>query len=85
VLEAAVRVGEKLPKIGPLDLRNSAGTLMLSCKVPVEVVSKTLGHADIAITYRVYRHVLESEKRAAIVDLFAAPIPDRGVRPVALN
>ena len=58
---------------------------MLRREMPIEVVSKILGHADIAITYRVYRHVLESEKRAAIVDLFAAPIPDRGVRPVALN
>jgi integrase len=84
-LEAVSRAGNPLPKISPHDLRHTAGTLMLRRDMPIEVVSKILGHADIAITYRVYRHVLESEKRAAIVDLFAAPIPDRGVRPMALN
>ena len=43
---------------------------MLRRGVPIEVVSKTLGHKDITVTYKVYRHVLESEKRAHLVDLF---------------
>ena len=43
---------------------------MLRRKMPVEVVSKILGHADVSITLNVYRHVLESEKEAEMVDLF---------------
>ena len=29
------------------------------------------------MTYRVYRHVLESEKREYMIDLFEVPIPQR--------
>ena len=50
---------------------------MLRRKVPVEVISKTLGHANIALTYRVYGHVLESEKRERVFDLFEEPVPSR--------
>jgi integrase len=71
-LETVLRDGATLPAISPHDLRHTAGTLMLRRGVPIEVVSKTLGHKDITVTYKVYRHVLESEKRAHVVDLFAA-------------
>jgi integrase len=71
LVAAMVTAGPVLPDISPHDLRHTAGTLMLRRGVPIEVVSKTLGHADISITYRVYRHVLESEKRQHVVDLFA--------------
>jgi integrase len=84
-LEAAILAGEKLPEISPHDLRHTAGTLMLRRKVPVEVVSKTLGHADITMTYRVYRHVLESEKREHVIDLFSEPVPSRVMQAVPLN
>ena len=43
---------------------------MLRHKVPIEVVSKILGHAKISITLDVYRHVLESETQAEMVDLY---------------
>ena len=62
-LEAIIHAENPLPTIPPHDLRHTAGTLMLRRKVPIEVVSKTLGHADISITYRIYCHVLESERR----------------------
>ena len=84
-LEAVIRAGDPLPRISPHDLRHTAGTLMLRRGVPIEVVSKTLGHSDIALTYRVYRHVLESEKRQHIVDLFETPPPKRDVQNVAVN
>jgi integrase len=84
-LEAVIHSGEPIPRISPHDLRHTAGTLMLRRGVPIEVVSKTLGHSDIALTYRVYRHVLESEKRQHIVDLFDTPLPDRTVRSVPVN
>ena len=39
--------------------------------IPVEVVSRNLGHATISITLDIYRHVLDSERRSRVVDLFA--------------
>ncbi len=58
---------------------------MLRKGVPVEVVSKTLGHASISITYDVYRHVLESEKRQFVIDLFPDPVQPRAVGVSPLN
>jgi integrase len=84
-LEAVIRADKPLPLISPHDLRHTAGTLMLRRGVPIEVVSKTLGHADIAITYRVYRHVLESERRQHVVDLFDTPFPERPSRVIPVN
>ncbi len=84
-IEALIKDGEALPHLTPHDLRHTAGTLMLRRGVPVEVVSKTLGHADIAITYRVYRHVLESEKRQFVIDLFPDPVKPRVVGVSSLN
>jgi integrase len=43
---------------------------MLCKSVPIEMLPKTLGHADIAITHRVYQYVLESEKQQFVIDLF---------------
>jgi integrase len=83
-LEATLRAIEPIRSTSPHDLRHTAGTLMLRRGMPVEVVSKILG-ADIAITHRVYRHVLESEKRATIVDLFDVPLPVRTVQIQAMN
>lgn len=70
LLHVVVRSCRVLPRISPHDLRHTAGTLMLRRGVPIEIVSKTLGHRDIAITYRVHWHVLESERRQRMVDLF---------------
>jgi integrase len=84
-LTAAIMAGNRLPEISPHDLRHTAGTLMLRRRVPVEVVSRILGHARVSITLDVYRHVLESEKRSEMVDLFAAPIPTRAAVTAPLN
>jgi integrase len=84
-LEAVIHSGDPIPRISPHDLRHTAGTLMLRRGVPIEVVSKTLGHSDIALTYSVYRHVLDSEKRQHIVDLFETPLPERKMRSVPVN
>jgi integrase len=58
---------------------------MLRRGMPVEVVSKILGHARVSITMDTYRHVLESEMRAEMVDLFEKPVPVRNVVFVPLN
>ena len=83
-LEAAVMAegkGKRLPNISPHDLRHTYATLTLRRRVPVEVVSKTLGHARVSITLDIYRHVLESERQEHVIDLFAAPVPPRPVTP----
>jgi integrase len=83
-LEAISRDGETLPRITPHDLRHTAGTQMLRRKMPLEVVSKILGHAKVSITLDVYRHVLETETKAELVDLF--PIrPARVMPSVPMN
>lgn len=76
-LKAAVLAGERLPGISPHDLRHTYATLALRHGVPVEVVSKNLGHGSPAITLTVYRHVLDDELRATVVDLFPPrpPLP----------
>ena len=84
-LEAIVRAGEALPEITPHDLRHTYATLALRSKVPVAVVSKTLGHARISITMDIYRHVLPSEMKENVFDLFAAPLPVRDVPVIAVN
>src|SRR5215207_11418080 len=47
------------------DLRHGAASLMLSAGIPVEVVSKRLGHSSIGITLDTYSHMLEGVGRRA--------------------
>lgn len=84
-LEAIVRAGEKLPDIRVHDLRHTAGTQMLRRNMPIETVSRILGHASISITYDVYRHVSEAEVRLEMVDLYDAPLPVRNVAQLVMN
>ena len=84
-LESIVCAGEQLPHLSPHDLRHTYATLALRSKVPVAVVSKTLGHARISITLDIYRHVLPSEMKEHVFDLFAAPVPARNLAVQALN
>lgn len=53
--EAVARAG--VPAIRLHDARHTAATVMLRAGVPVKVVSQRLGHADVAVTMRVYQHV----------------------------
>lgn len=62
-----------LPQIAPHDLRHTYATLALRRGVQLAVVSKTLGHARVSITNDIYRHVLPSEAREQVIDLFASP------------
>ena len=50
--------------------------------IPAEVMSKNLGHGSLATTLTVYRHVLDDELRATVVDLF--PAPAVSLSPVAV-
>lgn len=48
------------------DLRHTHATLMLRAGVPVDAVSKRLGHATPVVTMTVYSHVLEDADAAAV-------------------
>ena len=47
------------------DLRHTSATLMLKAGVPVNVVSKVLGHSDPAMTLRRYAHALPDMQQIA--------------------
>lgn len=63
---AAVHAGRPgLPVIRLHDLRHLHATLLLKAGVPIHVVAARLGHADPAITLRVYAHVLDDQASGA--------------------
>ncbi|GAA4605503.1 hypothetical protein GCM10023195_19180 [Actinoallomurus liliacearum] len=64
---------EPLPYARLHDLRHIHATTLLLAGVPVHVVTARLGHADPAITLRVYAHVVRSAETAA-ADVFAKAI-----------
>ena len=55
------------------DLRHIHATTLLLSGVPVHVVAARLGHADTAITLRVYAHVIRTAEAAA-ADIFAKAV-----------
>jgi integrase len=61
---------EPLPHARVHDLRHIHATTLLLAGVPVHVVAARLGHADPAITLRVYAHVIRSAEIAA-AEVFA--------------
>ena len=65
--------GEALPHARLHDLRHLHATTLLLAGVPVHVVAARLGHADPAVTLRVYSHVLR-EHALGIGDVFAQAV-----------
>ena len=65
-----IRADKRLPHARLHDLRHLHATTSLLSGVPVHVVAARLGHADPAITLRVYAHVIRSAEAAA-ADIFA--------------
>lgn len=64
---------EPLPVLRLHDLRHVHATLLLKAGVPVHVVAARLGHADPAITLRVYAHVLQ-DQADEVADVFARAV-----------
>jgi integrase len=62
------------------DLRHLHASALLLAGVPVHVVAARLGHADPAVTLRVYSHVLR-EHAASVGDIFAQAVETRVSRP----
>jgi len=56
----------KLPPIHPHQLRHYFATKTLEHGAKLEVISKILGHADVAITAQVYRHIQVKEYHSEI-------------------
>ena len=63
-----------LPPIRLHDLRHGHASLMLAADVPIDIVSKRLGHSSRAITSDTYSHLLSGVGRAA-AERAAALIP----------
>lgn len=63
----------RLPKARLHDLRHVHATMLLQAGVPVHVVAERLGHADPAITLRVYAHVIR-QHAAGVAALFAQAV-----------
>jgi integrase len=59
-----IRANQQLPHARLHDLRHLHATTLLLSGVPVHVVAARLGHADPAITLRVYAHVIRSAEAA---------------------
>jgi integrase len=71
--ENGKRPKNQLPHARLHDLRHIHATTLLLSGVPVHVVAARLGHADPAITLRVYAHVIRAAEAAA-ADIFAQAV-----------
>jgi integrase len=71
------RPDELLPLARLHDLRHIHATTLLLAGVSVHVVAARLGHADPAITLRVYAHVIRSAE-SAVADIFAQVLDEDG-------
>ncbi|WP_415789911.1 tyrosine-type recombinase/integrase [Deinococcus saxicola] len=60
-------------RISSHDLRHTYATCAFRREVPVNVVSKALGHSSVAMTFSIYRHVSADEVRASLVLTFQQP------------
>jgi integrase len=65
VKDSYVFTTDQLPHARLHDLRHIHATTLLLSGVPVHVVAARLGHADPAITLRVYAHVIRTVEAAA--------------------
>jgi integrase len=68
--KSATPLAKPLPHARLHDLRHLHATTLLLAGVPVHVVAARLGHADPAVTLRVYSHVLR-EHAVSVGDIFA--------------
>jgi integrase len=71
--EGATGSAHALPHARLHDLRHLHATTLLVAGVPVHVVAARLGHADPAVTLRIYSHVLR-EHTLGVGDVFAQAV-----------
>jgi integrase len=58
---------DRFPGLTFHNLRHGFATLALPAGAPIEVVSKVMGHSNVAITQNVYQHVIPELKRDAVL------------------
>ena len=68
-----VAPAQALPHARLHDLRHLHATTLLLAGIPVHVVAARLGHADPAVTLRVYSHVLR-QHALGVGDVFAQAV-----------
>jgi integrase len=71
--EAVAAPTQALPRARLHDLRHLHATTLLFAGVPVHVVAARLGHADPAVTLRIYSHVLR-EHTLGVGEVFAQAV-----------
>jgi integrase len=71
--EAVTGPAQALPHARLHDMRHLHATTLLAAGVPVHVVAARLGHADPAVTLRIYSHVLR-EHTLGVGDVFAQAV-----------
>ena len=59
-------------ELTPHSFRHTFASLLLAKKRPVPEVTKLLGHADSAITYRTYAHPVPGEETSSVQELSAS-------------
>lgn len=62
-------VRKGLPRMTPHRLRHGCASLLYAKGVPMRTISEILGHANPAVTAKVYTHLTESGKREAMASL----------------
>lgn len=75
----------RLEAVGLHTLRHSAASVMLSERVPLNVVSQILGHSGISITADVYGHIAPEVSRNAVDALGAALATSPPTSPGAVS
>jgi integrase len=63
---AAIKAG--IPRVSPHDLRRASGQWLVDIGVPLELVSRLMGHADTRITEHVYAHVRDEDVVNRMID-----------------
>lgn len=61
----------QIPLLSPHGLRHTFASIMISRGMDITQVSRHLGHKDIQITLKYYRHLFEAEKEAVTLNLDA--------------
>lgn len=59
----------KVPDLQIHDLRRSVGSWLINAEVPLPVIRDVLGHSSVRVTEKVYAHLLDEKRRAAVAVL----------------
>ena len=71
IINDSVAVTRKGTTLSSDQLRHTFATHALNAGIPINVVSKWIGHAKVSVTYNTYIHMLESAEAAALALLEA--------------